>query len=796
MTATVPSVVGADVPHESSVAQVTGAAQFADDVLEPAGTVHVALGLSPVAHGRLVGIDVAGMQRHPGVIAVLTADAFPGLNDCGTITHDEPILAVDRTSYVGQPVFAVVGADRDSALAAARHGEASLRIEELVPVLDPLAAHEAGQHAVPPFHIERTGDGDLATVIAAAPHRLQGTFESGSQEHVYLETQVCLAIPTDEGGMHVRSSTQHPSEVQAIVAACLALPRNQVQVECRRLGGGFGGKQHQAAQFACIAAMAAHATGRPAKLRLGRQQDNDITGKRHAYASTFDVGFDDDGLILGLDITLVSRAGFSAGLTEPVLLKSVVQADSAYWLPNVSIRGFGARTNTHSSTAMRGFGAPQGALVTEVVIDSIARRLGIDPAVVRQRNYYRAEQSDDPQEWGTTTPYGQKVQGGVLRRLVEQLTESSDYVARRAEIATFNAGSPVLKRGIALTPLKFGISYELRYLNQAGALVDVYTDGSVTVTHSGIEMGQGVSTKILQVVAQELGVGVDRVRISDTDTDKVPNTSATAASTCCDLNGMAARQAARRIRDRLAKVAADRLDASPDDVEFADGLVRANGAALTFGEVAQAAHDDCVQLWSDGFYSTPDLWWDEAIMRGHPFFYFCYGASVSEVVVDTLTGEARVLRADLLNDVGQSINPAIDIGQVEGGFVQGMGWMTMEDLRWDPRTGRLLTHAPTTYKVPTAHDVPPDLRTGLFEVPNSAETINFSKAVGEPPLLLAFSVFLAIRDAISAVGEHRVDPELRVPATSEEILGAITAVRSAVASSDPAPAAAPASAPD
>lgn len=770
-------VVGTNVPHESSVLHVTGTAQFADDAVEPEGTVHVVLGLSPVAHGRLTGIGTATMLAAPGVVAVLTADDFPGENDCGTITHDEPILAAGQVSYAGQPVFAVVATDRASATAAAALGEASLAIEVLPPVLDPQAAHEAGDHAVPPFRMERTSGQGLRAAIESAPHRLQGTFESGGQEHVYLETHVCLAIPTDEGGLEIRSSTQHPSEVQALVAKCLGLARNVVQVECRRLGGGFGGKQHQAAQFACIAALAAHVTGRPAKLRLSRAQDNQATGKRHPYQSTFDVGFDDEGRILGLDVTHVSQAGFSAGLTEPVLLKSVVQSDSAYWLPNVSIQGYAARTNTHSSTAMRGFGAPQGALVTEVVLDSVARALGLDPAEVRLRNYYWPEQSDDPAEWGTTTPYGQKVQGSELRRLVAGLTLSSDYAARRQEIRQFNDTSPVIKRGIALTPVKFGISYELRYLNQAGALVHVYTDGSVTVSHSGIEMGQGVHTKVLQVVAQELGVSVDQVRICDTDTDKVPNTSATAASTCCDLNGMAAQQAARRIRERLVKVAAERLGASPDDVTLSDGIVSANGARASFADIAQAAHDDCVQLWSDGFYSTPGLWWDEAIMRGHPFFYFCYGAAVSEVAVDTLTGEARVVRADLCSDVGRSLNPSIDVGQVEGGFVQGMGWMTSEDLRWDARTGRLLTHAPTSYKIPTANDVPPDLRTALFECPNTAETIHLSKAVGEPPLLLSISVFLAIRDAISAVGRHRVDPPLRVPATPEEILRAITAVR-------------------
>jgi xanthine dehydrogenase large subunit len=770
-------VVGLGLPTESALLHVTGTALFADDELEPQGMLHIALGLSPVPHGRVVGLDVAAMRALPGVVAVLTAADIPGENDFGTIVHDEPILAGDEVSYAGQPVFAVVASDRSSALRAASAGESAMRIDVLPAVLDLRTAHAAGQHVVPPFELERTCGTDVRTAIESAPHRLQGSFSSGSQEHVYLETHVSIAVPTDEGGMDVRSSTQNPSEVQALVAQCLGLPRHLVEVECRRMGGAFGGKQHQAAQFACIAAIAAHATGHPAKLRLGRAQDDVITGKRHAFWSEYDVGFDEDGRLLGVELTLVAGGGFSAGLSGPVLLKSVVQADGAYWLPNVAVHGFAARTHTQSSTAMRGFGAPQGALATEMIIDSVARRLGRDPADVRAVNYYRAAPRPEAPEWGTTTPYGQSVDSDVLLRIVDELMAASDYRGRRAEIAAFNAESPVLKRGIALTPVKFGLSYELRYLNQAGALVHVFRDGSVLVNHSGTEMGQGLNIKVLQVVAQELGVSLDHLRITETDTDKVANTSATAASTGSDLNCRAAQKAAHSIRTRLAAVAASRHGGQPGDVVFRDNQVVTNGSSTPFPDVVADAYAASVQLWADGFYQTPGLDWDEVVMRGHPFKYYCYGASVSEVLIDVLTGESRVLRADLLHDVGRSLNPAVDLGQVEGGYVQGMGWFTMEDVRWDDATGTLLTLAPTTYKIPTANDVPPDLRVRLFEYPDVSDTIHVSKAVGEPPLLLAFSAFLAIRDAISSVGGHRVDPPLRVPATAEEILRAIEAVR-------------------
>ena len=525
-----------------------------------------------------------------------------------------------------------------------------------------------------------------------------------------------------------------------------------------------------------MAAVAAQRLGRPVKLRLDRHTDDLSTGKRHAFSFEFDVGYDDDGRIAGYDVVLVSQAGHSADLSGPVMTRAMCHVDNAYWLPEVAMRGFAARTNIQSSTAFRGFGGPQGALVTEYVLDSIARRLARDPLDVRRANFYAAADAVAGGDPRSVTPYGERVVDNVIHELVEELEASSDYRARRRLVAEFNAGSEVLKRGIALTPLKFGISFNVTQFNQAGALVHAYVDGSIVVNHSATEMGQGVNTKVRQVVADELGVPVGWVRSTATDTEKVANTSATAASTGSDMNGKAAQAAARRIRERLVPIAARLLECAAEEVRFSDGEVSACGRSVALPAILAAAYSDRVQLWSDGFYATPGLNWDADAMQGRPFHYFCYGAAVSEVVIDTLTGECRVLRSDLLHDVGRSLNPAVDIGQVEGAFVQGMGWLTQEELRWDAN-GRLATLAPTTYKPPTAHDVPADLRTRLFEDPLEPDTIHGSKAVGEPPLLLSFSVFLAIRDAISSVADHRVDPPLQAPATAEEILRTVEAVR-------------------
>ena len=778
--------VGISRPHESAHLHVAGAAPYIDDLPELAGTLHAALGLSPVAHGRLLGIDIALLRSQPGVVAVYTAADIPGLNDCGPIVHDDPILADGLLRHVGQPVFAVIATSRDAARRAAALAKQALQIDTLPALLTALQAHAAQHYVVPPMHLAR-GDADAA--LAAAPQRWQGSFSLGGQEQFYLEGQISYAIPQEDGGLLLHCSTQHPSEMQHLVASATGLDSHLVQVSCRRMGGGFGGKESQSALFACIAALAAQKLQRPVKLRPDRDDDMLITGRRHGFDFAWDVGHDAQGRILGVTVDLVANAGHSADLSPPVMTRALCHFDNAYWLPDVAMHGYCARTNTQSNTAFRGFGGPQGALAIEVILDSVARRLGLDPLAVRRANFYGSTDRN-------ITPYEQVVDDNILAPLVDQLARHCRYAERRAEIIAYNAGSTVLKRGLALTPVKFGISFNVGHYNQAGALVHVYADGSVLVNHGGTEMGQGLNTKVAQVVAHELGLDFDSVRVTATDTQKVANTSATAASTGADLNGKAAQDAARQIRERLAAWLAPQHGVAPEAVRFANGQVTAGAKCIDFNALTQQAYQARVQLWSDGFYATPGLHWDRARLKGKPFHYFAYGAACSEVVVDTLTGEHKVLRADVLHDVGRSLNPAIDIGQVEGAFIQGMGWLTMEELWWQPddgspnglrNAGKLMTHAPSTYKIPTANDCPAHFDVRLYcatnpatnPAANPADTIHHSKAVGEPPLLLPFSVFLAIRDAVSAVAGHRVDPPLRAPATPEAVLDAIDAVRAA-----------------
>ncbi|HET9645306.1 MAG TPA: xanthine dehydrogenase molybdopterin binding subunit, partial [Burkholderiaceae bacterium] len=618
--------------------------------------------------------------------------------------------------------------------------------------------------------LERSAGRGVRASIDAAPHRLSGSFSVGGQEQFYLEGQISYALPTDDGGIRLHCSTQHPSEMQLVVSHALHVAAHKVQVECRRMGGGFGGKESQSAIFACIASVAAHRLLRPVKLRLDRDDDFIVTGRRHGFEYDYNVGFDDEGRILGVEITLIGNAGFSADLSGPVMTRAICHFDNAYWLPHVALHGYLARTNTQSNTAFRGFGGPQGAIAIENLIDRIARRLKRDPVTVRQVNYYGVGENN-------VTPYRQVVQDNVIHDLTAQLLASSNYAARRDAVARFNEASPVLKKGLAFSPVKFGISFNVTHLNQAGALVHVYQDGSVLVNHGGTEMGQGLNTKVAQVVAHELGIAFEQVRVTATDTAKVANTSATAASTGSDLNGKAAQDAARQIRDRLATVAARRMGVEPDAVSFHDDAGHAHESSVAWCDLVTEAYLARVQLWSDGFYATPGLSWDRETMTGTPFFYFAYGAAVSEVLVDTLTGEWRLLRADVLHDVGQSLNPAIDIGQIEGGFVQGMGWLTTEELVWHPKTGALLTHAPSTYKIPTANDVPAEFNVRLYANRNGVDCIHRSKAVGEPPLLLAFSVWLAIRDAIASAGGPEADPPLPAPATPEAIVRALGAVQ-------------------
>ena len=764
------SEVGKSHPHESATLHVLGQATYTDDVPELQGTLHAAFGLSPVAHARIVSMDLAPVRAAAGVVAVLVAADIPGVNDCGPILHDDPILADGLVQYVGQPMFLVVAQTHDQARRAARL--AKVEFAMLPPILTAQAAHAARSYVVPPMRLAR---GDAAGALATAPHTLHGTLRVGGQEQFYLEGQVAYAMPQEDHGMLVLCSTQHPSEMQHLVAQSLGLQSHHVTVQCRRMGGGFGGKESQSAVWATAAAVAAVRMKRPVKLRADRDDDMLVTGKRHCFDYAYTVGYDEDGRILALQVQMLLRAGYSADLSGPVATRAVCHVDNAYYLSDVEIAAFCGKTNTQSNTAFRGFGGPQGAIVGETVIDEIARTLHRDALDIRLLNMYGRMEADGR----NVTPYGQTVDDNVLHELSAQLVADSAYRQRRVAIDAYNARSPVLKKGLAFTPVKFGIAFNVNHLNQAGALVHVYVDGSVLVSHGGTEMGQGLNTKVMQVVAHELGVPLASVRAGAADTSKVANTSATAASTGADLNGKAAQDAARQIRARLAEFAAQQAGVDSSTVQFADGQVLMGGQAMPFQALVAKAYLARVQLWSDGFYATPGLSWDAASMTGHPFSYYAYGAAVSEVVVDTLTGEWKLLRADVLQDAGDSLNPAIDIGQVEGGFIQGMGWLTTEQLVWND-AGKLTTHAPSTYKIPTISDCPQDFRVKLFKNRNRTDSIHRSKAVGEPPLLLPFSVFFAIRDAVSSVGAHRIHPPLNAPATSEAILDAVDAVRAAI----------------
>ncbi|HEY1042737.1 MAG TPA: xanthine dehydrogenase molybdopterin binding subunit [Telluria sp.] len=762
------AAVGVARPHESASLHVLGQATYTDDISEVQGTLHAALGLSPRPHARFSTLDLDAVRASRGVVAVFAAADIPGLNDCGPIIHDDPIFADGLVQYVGQPMFIVVADTHDNARRAARL--AKVDYEDLPAILTPQAARAAQSFVLPPMKLER---GDCQAAFERAPHKVRGELHVGGQEQFYLEGQIAYAIPREDSGMLIQCSTQHPSEMQHVVAHALGLHSHHVTVECRRMGGGFGGKESQSALWCAASAIAAFKLKRPVKLRADRDDDMLVTGKRHCFHYEYEVGYDSEGRILAAKVDMVSRAGYSADLSGPVATRAVCHFDNTYYLSDVEIRAACGKTNTQSNTAFRGFGGPQGAIAIEYIIDEIARNLGKDPLDVRRKNFYGRDTNN-------VTPYGQVVSDNVIHELVAQLEQGSAYRARRQAIDEFNRTSPVLKKGLALTPVKFGIAFNVTHLNQAGALVHVYVDGSVLVNHGGTEMGQGINTKVMQCVAHELGVDMSHVRISATDTSKVANTSATAASTGADLNGKAAQDAARKIRQRLAEFAATMYGGDAAGVRFAGDAVHANGTTIGFPELVQKAYLARVQLWSDGFYATPGLHWNPKTMNGNPFSYYAYGAAVAEVVVDTLTGEWKLLRADVLYDAGRSLNPAIDIGQVEGAFIQGMGWLTTEELWWNG-DGKLMTHAPSTYKIPAISDCPRDFRVALFDNANATDSIHRSKAVGEPPLLLPFSVFFAIRDAVSAVGGHKVNPPLNAPATCEAILDAIAAVEGGAA---------------
>ncbi|HWI80795.1 xanthine dehydrogenase molybdopterin binding subunit [Ramlibacter sp.] len=752
---------GVPRPHESARAQVAGSATYIDDMAEIKGTLHAAPILSTVAHGRLRGVDPGAALALPGVRGVVLAGDIPGDPMLATFVHDEPVFARDAVEHVGQVIGVVVA---DSVMAARRAArQVQVRIDPLPAVLDPRAAHAARSYVLPPVVVRR---GEPEAALARAPHRLTGQLEVGGQEHFYLEGQVAYAIPLEQDQWHIHSSTQHPGEVQHWVAHALGLENNAVTVECRRMGGGFGGKETQAGHVAVWAALAARRFGRPVKLRLDRDDDFLVTGKRHPFAYDWEVGFDDSGLVTALKLTMLANCGFSADLSGPVADRALFHCDNAYFLSDVEIASYRCKTNTQSHTAFRGFGGPQGVIAIEAILGDVARHLGLDPLDVRRRNLYGIDDRN-------VTHYRMKVEDNILHPLLAKIEQACGYRRRRAAIAAWNASSPVIKRGIAVTPVKFGISFTATFFNQAGALVHVFTDGSVQLNHGGTEMGQGLHTKIMQVVADELGVPFERVRCTATETGKVPNASATAASSGTDLNGRAAQFAARNIRDNLASFVAGLDGCGAGAITFRGGAVVSPKTTRSFDEVVQAAYANRIQLWSDGFYRTPKIHYDKATLTGRPFYYFAYGAACSEVAIDTLTGESRVLKVDILHDVGTSINPAIDIGQIEGGFIQGVGWLTTEQLVWNEQ-GLLTTHAPSTYKIPATGDVPEHFNIELWHEPNPEDNVFGSKAVGEPPFMLAISVWEALREAAGAArGGAAV--RLDAPATPENVLRALGA---------------------
>jgi xanthine dehydrogenase large subunit len=761
--------VASPLPHDAAHLHVTGAARYVDDTPMPAGTLHLAFGLSAVASGTITALNLETVRSAPGVVAVLTAADLPFANDVSPSAHDEPLLAMGSVHYMGQPIFAVVATSHLEARFAARQGH--MDITETTPIFSIEDALQANARFEDGPRIYARGD--AAGALDTAENTVSGVFHIGGQEHFYLEGQAALALPGEDGDMHIISSTQHPTEIQHKVAEAIGLPMHAVRVETRRMGGGFGGKESQGNALAVACAVAARLTGKPCKMRYDRDDDMIITGKRHDFRIDYDVGFDDAGLITALDVRHYTRCGWAMDLSLPVADRAMLHADNGYWLPNVRIESHRLRTNTQSATAFRGFGGPQGMLGMERIVDHVAAELGLEPLLVRQRNFYASGGGISGQK-KQTTPYGQEVDDFILDGLVEQLRNSADYDARRTEIDAWNAANPALKKGIALTPVKFGISFTLTHLNQAGALVHVYADGSIHLNHGGTEMGQGLFQKVAQVAASRFGVAMDVIKITATDTAKVPNTSATAASSGSDLNGMAVKAACDTIRIRMADHLAELHQCAPDAVVFADGRVQAGTADYSFGEVAALIHQARISLSATGFYKTPDIEWDRIKGHGRPFFYFAYGAAVTEVVVDTLTGENRILRADILHDAGASLNPALDTGQVEGGYVQGAGWLTTEELVWDA-AGRLRTHAPSTYKIPACGDRPDIFNVALWDGENHAETIYKSKAVGEPPLMLGISAFYALSDAVSACGSNY--PDLQAPATAEALLGAMHRAR-------------------
>ncbi len=753
------------IAHDSARLHVTGEAIYIDDLPEPRNLLHIWPALSPHAAARITAMDTSRVEACPGVVTVVDARSVPGVNDCSPTIGDDPVFVEDQVEFAGQVIFAVAGESELAARLACQHAEVEYELQE--PILTIEQALKSESYVLPPATIHR---GAPAQAIENAPYQLEGTFRCGGQDHFYLEGQAAMAVPREAGELVVYSSTQHPAEVQQLVARVLNKSLSAVTVEVRRMGGAFGGKESQAAQWACIAGLVAELTGRPAKIRLDRDTDMLATGKRHNFRYHYRVGFGEDGSIHGLMVDMASRCGYSADLSRPINDRALLHLDNAYYLENIMATTRLCKTNTVSNTAFRGFGGPQGMLCIERVIDEISCFLGLDPLKVRRCNYYGKRRRN-------FTPYGMKITDFTLHELTAELVKSADYHSRRNRIRKLNRHHIGILRGIALTPVKFGISFTMTHYNQAGALIHIYTDGSIHVNHGGTEMGQGLFIKVAQVVADEFAVPLDTVKLAETNTSRVPNTSATAASSGSDINGKAAQAAAKTLKNRLIEVAADSFGVEKNEVVFLDGKVFVGHRTIPFHELVNIAHRARVSLSATGHYKTPKINWDRERMVGQPFYYFGYGAAVSEVAVDRLTGEYRIVRVDILHDAGRSLNPAVDRGQIEGGFVQGAGWLTSEELWWDGN-GALQTHAPSTYKIPTSGDVPEMFHVAIWPRGRNVEsTVYRSKAVGEPPLMLAISVFGAISDAVSSLCGYQRWPNIDAPATPERVLMAIQAMR-------------------
>ena len=761
-------IAGVNHKHESAHKHVSGEAVYIDDQLLPADGLHAYVGLSTVSKGLIKTLDLSAVLTAEGVVDILTLEDIKGHKDIGPVFPGDPIMVNegDQVQFCGQVLFAVAATSYKLARKAAALAKVEYQTEE------PIITIEQGlqqNHFVRPSHCQQRGDAKKA--IEKSAIKLKGDFRIGGQEHMYLEGQASICIPAEDGGMLVYSSTQNPTEGQKLVAEVLDIPMNLVTVDTRRMGGGFGGKETNANQWACLAALLAAKTGRAIKIRLARADDMKTTGKRHHFLSDFEVGADKNGRITGLNMALSGGCGISPDLSDAIVDRAMFHSDNAYYVPDVCVVGHRVKTNTVSNTAFRGFGGPQGVLAIEQIIDQIARAVGRDPLDVRKENFYTDKDERN------TTHYGQKIEQHIIADLVDRLEKTSNYRQRRQQIDKFNQSSPVLKKGIALTPVKFGISFTVQHLNQAGALIHIYTDGSIHLNHGGTEMGQGLFTKIAQLVATEFQVNIDSISCSATRTDKVPNTSPTAASSGTDLNGMAAKDAAIKIKQRMVNFACDHFSVTSDRIQFNAGEVIAGDNRFSFAEFVQLAYMNRISLSATGYYKTPKIHYDRDKAKGQPFFYYANGAAVSEVLIDTLTGENKLLRTDICQDVGQSINPAIDIGQIEGAFIQGMGWLTTEELVWDDQ-GRLLTTGPASYKIPAIGDTPTEFNVELLpDSPNIEATIFHSKAVGEPPLMLGISVWSAINDAVASLKNHSLSPALDAPATPERILKACDELR-------------------